>query len=132
MLILIVLAHTCALNAGLRRVDTASSHYVRDANDTHESACAWRSRPKRAQRPRLVVRRDCPMALHRPAIGVAGAMALSRTVQGLLFGGDGDRSATFAAVIANAARRRAVACLRSAPGERLEWICRHGVRSSER
>ena len=46
------------------------------------------------------------------SIGVAGAMALSRSVQGLLFGVTATDPITFAAVVGDAARRRARRLLR--------------------
>jgi putative ABC transport system permease protein len=58
----------------------------------------------------LVVRQGLSMALIGTAIGVAGAMALSRTVQGLLFGVTATDPATFAAVIAMLLGVALVAC----------------------
>jgi len=58
----------------------------------------------------LVVRQGLSMALIGTAIGVAGAMALSRTVQGLLFGVTATDPATFAAVIAMLLGVALIAC----------------------
>ena len=58
----------------------------------------------------LVVRQGLSMALVGTAIGVAGALALSRTVQDLLFGVTATDPLTFAAVVAVLLSVATVAC----------------------
>src|SRR5207244_12289154 len=58
----------------------------------------------------LVVRQGLSMALVGTAIGVAGALALSRTVEGLLFGVTATDPLTFAAVVATLLGGATIAC----------------------
>jgi ABC-type antimicrobial peptide transport system permease subunit len=58
----------------------------------------------------LVVRQGLSMALLGTAVGVAAALALSRTIQSLLFGVAPTDPTTFAAVIAMLLGVAAIAC----------------------